>query len=523
MGARVRAGPPGPAGEPAEPALAMGHRLDRRTFLVGSLGVAGLLVGCTPGTPEGPAVSATASGSGRTPSASTSPSASARPVGGTVGIAVIGAGGHGRALTRRLCRLADAEIVVVCDPDSARVADLAALVDDRTGTRPDEVADLRRVLDDRRVDAVVIATPHHWHAVAAAWALAAGKHVYLEKPATHHLAESAPLIEAWRRSGLVVEVGTQRRSHPGLQEAIAAVHEGAIGEVGHATCYSWKRRPGIGPTVRGRWPATLDEELWFGPRDVGRPTRQRFHYDWHWFTDFGNGGLGNNGVHRLDVARWGMRLPVTADRTLSWAGRLGPKDSGETPNTALTLLAFGPRSVAHDLRGLPTAPHQRHDPGMRAGDEVAFLGDGAAIIVSRTEGRLVDDRGRVVRTFGADAAEVDPIRRHLAGFLAAVRAGDPGAVAVGLPEGAAAAAMCHAPAAAHAHAGRGAADPDEVAAEVAALAGDAMDAPLASFAAHVTGTGQARDLRFSGTRRVTGGAVVGAPESFAVRTGYELS
>ena len=504
--------------------------MDRRGFLAGALGMAGLLAGCTsvadPGTaptrsaPAGGASGSASSTGTAAPSPTTAPS---RPIDGVIGIAVLGAGGHGRSLTRRLTRLSRAEVRCVCDPDSDRADVLAAYVEQRTDARPDRITDLRRALDDPTIDAVVIATPHHWHALAAVWALDAGKHVYLEKPATHSLAEGAPLLEAWQRSGLVLEVGTQRRSHPGLQEAIAALHDGAIGTVDHATCYSWKRRPPIGPEVRGTWPGTLDADLWFGPRPVRRPTRQRFHYDWHWFTGFGNGGLGNNGVHRLDVARWGMDLPESADRTLAWAGRLGPRDAGETPNTALTVLAFGSRSVAHDLRGLQTAPDARRDPGVRAGDEVVFHGDGGSIVVTRTTGRLLDERGRVVREYGADAGDVDPIRRHLAGFLAAVGDGDPAAVAVGPREGVAAAAMCHAPAAAHAHAGAGRADPEEVADAVARLGGPVMDAPTASFAAHVAGTGDAQLMAFSGTRRIVDDAVVGAPESFPYRPGYELA
>jgi predicted dehydrogenase len=441
-----------------------------------------------------------------------------------MGVAVIGCGGHGKKLAKRLANDSRVRLRAVCDPDSDRAAAMAAAVARAGHPRPAERADLRNLLDDPSVDAVAIATPHHWHALAAVWALQAGKHVYLEKPATHSLGEGSTLLDAWRVSGLVVEVGTQRRSHPGLQEAIADLHDGRIGAVAHARCYSWKRRAPIGQEVRGMWPASLDPDLWFGPRRVQRPTRERFHYDWHWFADFGNGGLGNNGVHRLDVARWGMRLPASGDRVMSLAGRLGPEDCGQTPNTALTVVAFGDRSVLHDLRGLPTQPDADLDQDMSASDEVVFVGDGASIVVTRTGGRLVDGQGRVVRRYGGGMNEVDPITRHLRGFVTACLAGDPGGVAVGLPEGVAAAEMCHAPAAAHADAEAGGSrvDPDRVRADVRSLCGTVADDATDSFLAHVARAADPQSMAHTSIRTVSAGVVQGAPESFEYRLGYEL-
>jgi predicted dehydrogenase len=435
-----------------------------------------------------------------------------------VAVAIIGAGGHGTKLARRFARNRSVRVLAVCDPDSARADELADRVAGIAEPRPRVVADLRRVLDDPRIDAVVVATPHHWHALAAVWALQAGKHLYLEKPATHSLAEGPAILEAWQDSGLVVEVGTQRRSHPGVQEAIAALHSGEIGQVSLARCYSWKRRPPIGPVVRGRWPRSLDSDLWFGPREVERPTRQRFHYDWHWFTDFGNGGLGNNGVHRLDVARWGMGLSGIGTSVLSLAGRLGPEDAGQTPNTALTVVSFGDRAVAHDLRGLPTRPMAGMDPT----DEVAFLGDEGSIVVNRTGGRLVDPDGRTVHTYGSDAGTVDPITRHIKGFVRAVLAGDPEAVAVGPVEGVGAAAMCHSPAAAHASAHPGHLDAGRVLDDVAELCGPGMERNVKDFLAHSRAYSGMRQMAYSGVRSIVGTGVEDAPEGFDYRAGFEL-
>lgn len=490
--------------------------IPRRSFLLGAAAV-GLLAACT-----GEASPTSAQAGSSAPPAPPTPTPNPRPT--SIGVAVVGAGGHGRKLARRLVSDKRVRLLVVCDPDTARTSALVRALEDAGHPRPDEVTDLRQVLDRPTVDAVVIATPHHWHALAAVWALQAGKHVYLEKPATHSLLEGPQLLAAWRGSGLVVEVGTQRRSHPGLQEAIAALQAGGIGVVDHARCYSWKRRPPIGPTVRGSWPATLDPDLWFGPRRVERPAREQFHYDWHWFTGFGNGGLGNNGVHRLDVARWGMGLQAGATEVLSVGGRLGPADAGQTPNTALTVVAFGSRTVAHDLRGLPTAPDRRLDQGMRPSDEVVFVGDGGTLVVSRTGGRLLDERGQVVTRYGEDAQGVDPIRRHLRGFVTACMAGDPGGVAVGLEEGVAAADMCHGPATAHAAAQRGddEADPAAVRDEVRQLCGPVMDLPVESFLMHLRASGGLSGVVDSGVRTELAGGVVGAPESFEYRAGYSL-
>ena len=489
--------------------------IGRREFLAGSL-AAGLLAGCT--GPQGTGEVTSSPSPTTSPSQEPSPSAPTRDT--EVAVAIIGAGGHGTKLATRFARTRHVRVLAVCDPDSARAEALADRIRQVTDRRPQVVADLRAVLEDPRIDALAVATPHHWHALAAVWALGAGKHLYLEKPATHSLGEGPPVLAAWRDSGLVVEVGTQRRSHPGLQEAIEDLHSGTIGRVDLARCYSWKRRPSIGPEVRGRWPGTLDPDLWFGPREVERPTRRRFHYDWHWFTDFGNGGLGNNGVHRLDVARWGMGLTGIGTQVLSLGGRLGPEDAGQTPNTALTVVAFDDRAVMHDLRGLPTRPSRGMDPN----DEVAFVGQDGSIVVNRTGGRLVDPDGRTVRTYGEDVGKVDPIARHIKGFVRAVLAGDPGAVAVGPAEGVGAAAMCHSPAAAHASVDDepGSIDTDEVLDDIVGMCGQDVERHARDFLTHVSSHAGMPHVSYSGVRSIRGTSVTGADEDFTYREGFQL-
>jgi hypothetical protein len=215
-----------------------------------------------------------------------------------------------------------------------------------------------------------------------------------------------------------------------------------------------------------------------------------------------------------------MGLTGIGTQVLSLGGRLGPADAGQTPNTALTVVAFGDRAVAHDLRGLPTILL----PGMEPTDEVVFFGESARIVVSRTGGRLIDEGGRTVKTFGAEAADVDPIKRHIGGFVKAVLAGDPGRVAVGPLEGVGAAAMCHSAAAAHAdaeeHGDR--ADTDAALDAIHELCGSAVDRQAQSFVRHAKAYGGVSGLVWSGTRAITGPEVRGAPEHFEYRNGYEL-
>ena len=216
-----------------------------------------------------------------------------------------------------------------------------------------------------------------------------------------------------------------------------------------------------------------------------------------------------------------MGLTGIGTQVLSLGARLGPDDAGQTPNTALTVVAFGDRAVAHDLRGLPTVPMR----GMQPTDEVAFVGEEGSIVVTRTGGRLVDPDGRTVRTYGSDAGEVDPITRHIKGFIAAVLDGDPSAVAVGPVEGVGAAAMCHSAAAAHASVARGDADPvtdDEVIDDVVSVCGRGMERNTSDFLAHARGHGGRSALAHSGWRSIVGTRVEGADEDVEYRSRFEL-
>src|SRR4051812_29175427 len=246
-------------------------------------------------------------------------------------LASIGVRGQGNALKRGFARLPNVEIKTVCDIDAnignerihdAKLADVATF-------KPGYVQDLRRVFEDKDIDGVVIAVPNHWHALATIWALQAGKHVYVEKPASHTVWEGRKMVEAARKYNKVVQVGTMNRSRPAVIQAIKFLHDGGIGKVYMARGLCFKRRPSIGrypdgPMAPGEkyklnvessmyeppWDAAylskVDYDLWTGPAPKRPFNRNRFHYNWHWHWDTGNGDTGNQGPHQFDIARWGL-------------------------------------------------------------------------------------------------------------------------------------------------------------------------------------------------------------------------
>jgi predicted dehydrogenase len=281
-------------------------------------------------------------------------------------VAVIGIRGQGNALKRGFARLGGVEVKTLCDVDenlfAARAND-AALAD-VAGFRPGYQKDLRRVFDDKDVDAAVIATPNHWHALATIWALQAGKHVFVEKPSSHNVWEGRKMVEAARKYGKVVQVGTMNRSRPLVRDAVRFLHEGGLGKVYLARGLCFKPRPSIGrypdgPVAAGEryrlnaettdyeplWDsaylAKVDYDLWQGPAPARPFNRNRFHYNWHWHWDYGNGDTGNQGPHQFDLARWGLGLDVHPVRISSSGGLYedGPT-SQETPNVHTTLFEY---------------------------------------------------------------------------------------------------------------------------------------------------------------------------------------
>ncbi|TWU27512.1 Gfo/Idh/MocA family protein [Bythopirellula polymerisocia] len=251
-----------------------------------------------------------------------------------VRIGVIGAGNQGKAHHLSLSTLPDVKIAYVCDIDEKRLKEGVA----RTGAKPE--SDLRRVLDDPTIDGVTIATPDHWHVPAALLALDAGKHVYVEKPCSYNFAEGQMLVKALAKSDRVFAHGTQARSCAGMQQAINMLRDGIIGDVLIAKCWNWQRRNDIGHQQPSEVPAGVDYDTWVGPAEWIPFQANRFHYDWHWWFNFGSGGMGNDGVHELDYAMWGLGVENHPSTVSSVGGIYYFKDDREWADTMQVSLEY---------------------------------------------------------------------------------------------------------------------------------------------------------------------------------------
>src|SRR5438477_384960 len=271
-------------------------------------------------------------------------------------VAILGCGIRGKQHARELAHLPDCEIAYVCDPDRERTAELAAEIVAQKRPEPKTVRDLRVVLDDKSVAAVFITTPNHWHALAAIWAMQAGKDVYVEKPVCHNISEGRRIVQVARKLGRICQGGTQNRSNGALAEAVKYIHEGKLGEVKLARSIVYGGRGSIGGPGEYEIPASVDYNLWAGPAPMSPLTRPQFHYDWHWFWNTGSGELGNNNVHSLDICRWGLGVSGLGRSVISYGGRVGYSDAAETPNTQVVIYDFGNKTIVAETRGLKTEP-----------------------------------------------------------------------------------------------------------------------------------------------------------------------
>jgi predicted dehydrogenase len=280
----------------------------------------------------------------------------ARPVLGAndrVNLVIIGIGGRGRDHITTYAKLPQSRIAGVCDVDQAGRERGFALVEKLTGGKPKQYADMRQVFDDKEVDAVSFATPNHWHALGTIWACQAGKDVYVEKPASHNIFEGRKMIEAARKYQRMVQVGSQSRSMGYMKRAMELLNQGAIGKVYEAKGLCFNPRKSIGRTPVTPVPAGIDWDRFLGPAPMRPFTQNRFHYNWHWFWDTGNGDIGNQGIHEMDKARWGLNrgLPTHVSST---GGKFVYDDDQETPNTQTATFDYGDAQLTFDVRGLIT-------------------------------------------------------------------------------------------------------------------------------------------------------------------------
>jgi len=271
----------------------------------------------------------------------------------TVRIGVAGINGRGGSHINEFGGMEKVEVTYLIDPDSRLFASRSKSVADKSGGRePKCVQDVREALDDKDLDAISIATCNHWHSLMTIWACQAGKDVYVEKPLSHNVFEGRIAVEAARRYDRIVQHGTQNRSSRGKAREIAAVQSGKYGKLLVSKGYCCKPRWSIGVRESEKAPEKLDFNIWLGPAPEQSYHGNLVHYNWHWFWDTGNGDIGNQGVHEMDIARWAIKGATLPTKVWSLGGRFGYEDQGETPNTQMAIMEFGDVKLVFEVRGL---------------------------------------------------------------------------------------------------------------------------------------------------------------------------
>ncbi|MBM81209.1 MAG: dehydrogenase [Planctomycetaceae bacterium] len=368
--------------------------------------------------------------------------ASAASASERVVVAVMGLS-RGRSLAQGFQRLDNVEVKYVCDIDTERVARCVGDVK-KIGGKPQGIGDYRRILDDKEIDALVCAAPNHWHAPATIYACNAGKNVYVEKPCSQNPYEGELMIKAARKNNKAVQVGTQRRSGPQTIEAMQKLHEGAIGKVYQSRAYYNSVRPTIGKGKPADVPDNIDFELWQGPVPRVPYIDNLVHYNWHWRWNWGNGELGNNGVHTLDLCRWGVNVDFPI-RVTSSGGRYCFDDDQETPDTHNVAFEFeGGRQIT--WQGLSCNRHTptfvKTEGNYRAGGRfIEFYGDqGSLELESNGSYRIFDKSNKLVEEVkGATRGDTE----HLQNFVDAIRNDTPRKLNVEIEIGHKSTLMCH--------------------------------------------------------------------------------
>jgi predicted dehydrogenase len=257
----------------------------------------------------------------------------------TVRIACVGIRGQGRSHIQMYSAMPNVEIAALCDVDENILNDRLSMIEKSGKKRPAAYTDYRKLLEDKSIDAVSIATPNHWHTLQTIWACQAGKDVYIEKPCSHNMFEAKQIVAAAKKYNRLVQHGTNSRSGVAIREVFQKMNEGLIGEVYMARALVFKWRDTIGRTPVEPVPPGVHYDLWLGPAPKREFTKNRFHYNWHWFWDYGNGDLGNQGIHEVDIARWGLGVDYPTKVSAMGAHYMFDDDQ-ETPNTLTVTLEF---------------------------------------------------------------------------------------------------------------------------------------------------------------------------------------
>lgn len=349
-------------------------------------------------------------------------------------VAVVGVNGRGQSHVHHYVRNPKTRITHICDVDeSVGQKVIEAIAEKQGGEKPAYVRDMRAVFEDKTVDIVSVATPNHWHALASLWAVQAGKDVYVEKPVSHNVSEGRRLVQAARKYQRVVQTGTQSRSNPGMRQAMEFIHQGGIGEIKIARGLCYKRRNAIGPKGTYDVPAGVDYDLWLGPAQFAPVTRPRFHYDWHWQWPYGNGDLGNQGIHQMDLCRWALQKQQLSDWVMSYGGRWGYEDAGETANTQVVVHGYGEQQLVFEVRGLETKDYR----GASVGIIIEGTG-GYLVMTSYSAGIAFDPEGKEIKRFEQGGDDF-----HYDNFISAVQSRDWKSLQAEIEDGHLSSALCH--------------------------------------------------------------------------------
>lgn len=377
-------------------------------------------------------------------------------------VGVAGIRGRGQLHMAMVSKIPGFRLVALCDPDAAVLGSVADSVR-KKNPAVQTVQDVREMLDRKDIDAVTIATPNHWHSLIGVWACQAGKDVYIEKPVSHNVWEGRQLVKAARKFGRMVETGTQARANPDLIEAVAWVRAGNLGKILYArgTCYN--PRLSIGKVGKGEIPPRLDYNLWIGPAPMKPLARQNLHYDWHWIYDYGNGDLGNQGIHEMDIARWFLGYNALSPRVMSIGGRLGYDDDANTPNTQLVYHDYDGPPLVFEVRGLPKAKQYQENKAAWSHNTDTVDGfsknRGIGVVVVCEGGRFVvvdggdraiavDPQGKIMRQFdktdpqfGRGWSKGD--HYNFASWQQAIRSRNPADLKAEILEGHLSSGLCH--------------------------------------------------------------------------------
>ena len=357
-------------------------------------------------------------------------------------VAVVGTGGRGAAHIDGYTKLKGVQLVALCDVDSEHV-DAAADKLDKKSIKVEKYTDFRKLLENKDIDAISIATPNHQHSIQTIWAMQAGKDVYCEKPISHNVWEGRKVVEAAAANGRICASGTQSRSNPGMIEAVKYIQDGKLGKIQYVRGLCYKRRASIGKVDGPQTPPkTVDYDQWCGPARMVPLTRKKLHYDWHWVWETGNGDLGNQGIHQMDIARWILGETKLSPKVFSIGGRFGYVDDGETPNTMLTIHDYAAAPLIFEVRGLPTKPvkeGEKEDMDNLRGVKVGVITQcegGSLVMGAYNAGQAFDKEGKLIQEFKGDGD-------HFKNFIEAVQNRTPKTLNASILDGHLSSALCH--------------------------------------------------------------------------------